>query len=375
MNYILSPSPRCRMSPFFAATQAEGVVSFSVYNQMLMPTSYGHPEEEYWRLINGASMWDVGVERQIALEGPDAAELAQILCPRRVDNMVIGQGKYVPLCTQAGVLINDPILLKVAEDRFFLSIADSQIEFWARAVADERGLKRVKVYEPDVSPLAVQGPKAEDVIASLFGEWVRDIKYFWFKEVEIEGIPLLLARSGWSKQGGFELYLMDGSRGTDLWNLVKEAGKPWSIGPGNPNPVERVESGLLSWGGDTDGETNPFEVRLGRYVDHDLPDHVIGAKALRRIADEGPARQQLGLVIETSVEKPLPPVSWETLRWSSIYAGQNHVGHMTVWTFSLRLKKMIGFGLVHASLKVGETVTIRMNGQEYSARLCELPFL
>ena len=196
---------------------------------MIMPSHYGRGDEEYWRLINGVSMWDVAVERQVQLIGKDAGRLAQILSPRDLSTCKVGQGKYVPLCNHDGTLINDPILLKIDHDCYWLSIADSNILFWARAIAVERGLD-VVVTEPDVSPLALQGPKAEDVVASLFGDWVRDLKYFWFHETQIGDIPLLVARSGWSKQGGFELYLMDGKKGTALWNIVREAGQPWDIG-------------------------------------------------------------------------------------------------------------------------------------------------
>ena len=366
--FKITPSSRLRPSPFFAATLAEGVTSFTTYNNMLMPTGYGHPEAEYWRLLNGVSQWDVAVERQVQLQGPDAARLAQILAPRNLSRCVTGQGKYIPLCNHAGTLINDPILLKLSDDRYWLSIADSNILFWARAIAAERKLN-VQVDEPDVSPLAVQGPKAEDVIASIFGDWVRELKYFWFRETSIENIPLVVARSGWSKQGGFELYLMDGSKGTELWNLVKEAGKPWDIGPGNPNLCERIESGLLSWGGDTDDATNPFEVRLGKYIDLDVADDVIGIKALRRIHDQGPKRHQLGIIL--AGEQPTKP----PFHWHDIMLNGQKVGDMTNCVWSYRLQKNIGFALISRDCQVGDTVEVIKDDQTLSAQLTELPFL
>ena len=366
--FEFTPSPRVRRSPYYEATLAEGVRSFSPYNQMLLPTGYGDPEAEYWRLLKGVSQWDVAVERQIELVGPDAGQLAQILSPRDLTKCAVGQGKYVALCNHAGTIINDPILLKLAEDRYWLSIADSSILFWARAVAAERGLD-VEVLEPDVSPMAVQGPMAEDVIASIFGDWVRELRYFWFREAEIEGIPLMLARSGWSKQGGFELYLMDGAKGVALWNLVREAGKPWDIGPGNPNHCERIESGLLSWGGDTDDHTNPYEVRLERYVNVNVADEVIGVPALRRIRDEGPARHQLGLIFEG--EEKVQPLAV----WQDILKDGRKVGDVTCNVWSYRLEKNIGFALISRALSPGDSVEVRRDGATVAATLTELPFL
>jgi len=224
---------RLRRSPYFEATIAEGARAFLPYNNMLIPLGYGDPEGEYRRLTEGVSMWDVAVQRQIQVKGPDAAELAQVLCARDLSSAAVGQGKYVAICDHDGMMLNDPVTLKIADDCFWFSIADSDIGRWAQCVAAERGLD-VDVSEPDVSPLAVQGPMAEDVVASIFGDWVRDLRYFWFGDAEIDGIPLKIARSGWSKQGGFELYLMDGARGMDLWSLMKEAGQPWEIAAGSP---------------------------------------------------------------------------------------------------------------------------------------------
>lgn len=243
------------------------------------------------------SQWDVAVERQVQLQGPDAGRLAQILTARNLSKCHIGQGKYAPLCNHAGVLINDPILLKLSDDLYWFSIADSNVWFWARAIAEERGLN-VRISEPDVSPMAVQGPHAEAVVAAVFGNWIKELKYFWFKETQIAGIPVVVARSGWSKQGGFEIYLRDGSKGTELWNIVKAAGQPFNIDPGNPSWCERVESGLISYGGDTDSETNPYEVRMGKYIDLELADDVIGVKALRKIKAAGPKRHSLGIIMD-----------------------------------------------------------------------------
>ena len=365
--FQIYPTARLRASPFYEATLAEGVQTATVYNSMIMPASYGDREAEYWRLINGVAMWDVAVERQVQLTGPDAARLAQILSPRDLTKCKVGQGKYVALCNHDGVIINDPILLKLDEDRFWFSIADSDIWFWARAIAAERGL-RVEVTEPDVSPLAVQGPKAEDVVAAIFGDWVREVKYFWFRETEIQGIPVAVQRSGWSKQGGFEIYLKDGARGTELWNIVKEAGRPWDIGPGAPTSAERVESGLVSVGGDTDAATNPFEVRLARYVDLDVPDDTVGIAALRRIAAEGPRRHQLGLVLEGERPEPLG------FSWEPIDRDGARVGDMTNCIWSPRMQANIGYALISVGCAPGDTVTVTRPSGPVRARLVELPF-
>lgn len=366
--FQMFPTPRTRPSPFYASAVAEGMTAANIYNRMIMPTSFGDPEAEYWRLINGVSQWDVGVERQVQLKGPDAGRLAQILSPRDLSTCKIGQGKYVPLCNHRGTIINDPILLKLADDLYWFSIADSDIWFWAGAIAAERGLD-VDVSEPDVSPMALQGPKAEDVVAHVLGDWVRSLKYFWFRETEIEGIPVAVQRSGWSKQGGFEIYLRDGTQGTRLWDIFKEAGQPWGIGPGSPTTAERTESGLVSVGGDTDEATNPFEVRLGKYVDLDVADDVVGITALRRIKAEGVKRHQLGLVLEGETPDPLG------FRREDITKDGKRIGMMTNCVWSPRMKANIGYALIEASVPAGETVQVQRDQGPVTARLVELPFL
>lgn len=362
------PSARLKPSPYYQATVTAGVTSFTVYNNMLMPTGYGNPEPEYWRIINGVSQWDVACERQVQLRGPDASKLAQILSPRDLSTCKVGQGKYIPMCNHDGVLINDPILLKLDEERYWFSIADSNIWFWAAAIAAERGLK-VEVSHPDVSPLAIQGPKAEAVAVALFGDWVKDLKYFWFKETTLQGIPMVVARSGWSKQGGFELYLMDSARGTELWNIVKEAGQPWDIGPGNPNLHERVESGLLSYGGDTDQHTNPYEVRLGKYIDLQVADDVIGIQALRRIHAEGLKRHQLGIKFEGDQPNPFG------FAWEPVFQHGIKVGDLTNAVWSYRLQCNIGFTLISTRAQPGDTVEVQRASGWVRGTLCELPFL
>jgi glycine cleavage system aminomethyltransferase T len=366
--FSVFPTARLRPSPFYASAVAEGMVAASIYNRMILPTGYGDPEAEYWRLINGVSQWDVGVERQVQLKGPDAGTLAQILAPRDLSGCKVGQGKYVPLCNHRGTIINDPILLKLADDLYWLSIADSDIWFWAGAIAAERGLN-VEVSEPDVSPMALQGPKAEDVVASVLGDWVRGLKHFWFRETEIAGIPVAVQRSGWSKQGGFEIYLRDGAKGTQLWNIFREAGQPWGIGPGAPATAERTESGLVSVGGDTDDRTNPFEVRLGKYVDLDVPDDVVGIGALRRIRAEGVQRHQLGLILEGAEPAPLG------FRREDIVQNGRTVGIMTNCVWSPRMKANIGYALIKADVPPGDTVQVLRDHGPVTARLVDLPFL
>jgi aminomethyltransferase len=366
--FSVFPNARLRPSPFFESVVAEGITTATIYNQMILPASFGDPEAEYWRIIEGVSQWDVGVERQVQLKGPDAGKLAQILSPRDISNCKVGQGKYIPLCNHKGMLINDPIMLKLEEDLYWFSIADSDIWFWAKAISAERKLD-VDISEPDVSPMALQGPKAEDLVADIFGDWVRDIKYFWFKETELQGIPVAVQRSGWSKQGGFEIYLRDGTRGTELWNIFKEAGQPYGIGPGGPTTAERTESGLVSIGGDTDEKTNPYEVRLGKYLNLDVPDDVIGIDALRKINKDGPTRHQLGLILDGKDPKPLG------FHWEEIHVNGNKVGHMTNCVWSPRMKTNIGFALISVNCEAGQEVEVVRDTGTVGAKLVELPFL
>ncbi|MDZ4731677.1 MAG: glycine cleavage T C-terminal barrel domain-containing protein [Xanthomonadales bacterium] len=342
MSFEIAVGSNIRKSPYFEATVADGVKSFSVYNHMFAPAHFGDPEAQYRALLERVIMWDVACERQVELAGPDAEQLMRYLTPRDITGMAIGQGKYVPICNYAGDLINDPVVQKLADDCFWLSIADSDLLLWAGAIAAERGLN-VRVSEPDASPLGVQGPRANDVVADLFGDWVRELKYFWFRQTELDGIPILLARSGWSKQGGFELYLRDASRGTELYNRVKQAGAPYGIVPGAPSDMERIESGLLSYGADARYGVNPFEVNLGAFMDLDRDDDFVGKAALQRIVAEGIRRRRVGFVIGGE------RISG-TSEWHGVKLGDDVVGTVTEATFSPRLGQNIAVGMLAAGI-------------------------
>lgn len=370
MSFSIHIGPNIRTSPYFEATVAAGVKSFSVYNHMYIPGHFGDPEAEYDRLLTGVAMWDVAAQRQVALTGPDAMALAQLLTPRNLAGTRVGQGRYVPLCDHDGWLINDPVLLPLSETEVWLSIADSDVALWAAAIGRERGLD-VTVTEPDVSPLAIQGPKAMDVAETLFGPWVRELKYFAFRGAGLDGIPLLVARSGWSKQGGVELYLRDGGRGTELWNRVAEAGRPFGIGPGAPNDIERLESGLISYGADIRRQTfpaNPYEMGFGPMIDLAAGHAFIGRAALERIASEGPTRRRVGVVLDG------PPVQGNA-RPLPLCRDGAPIGHVSEIAHSRRLGRNIGVGLAPADLPDGaDGLTVTLPDGARPARLAALPF-
>ena len=282
MGFGLGIGTRIRKSPYFDATVAAGVTHFSTYNHTFMPVSYGDQESEYWRLVEGVSMWDVACQRQVELRGPDASALAQAVVCRDLSEAAVGQGKYTPMVDHWGRLMNDPLTLHVDEDRWWISLADSDMLYWCRAIAAERRLD-VEVGEPDVSPLAVQGPKAEDVIAALFGDWIRDIRYFRYRPTEIEGIPAP-TRSGRLVQTGRLRALSDGRFPRD--RPVGSGGRGWPAL--RHRPWERrttssgIESALLSYRGDTLDDSDPFEARLGKFVDLDSGVDFIGREALCR---------------------------------------------------------------------------------------------
>lgn len=272
---------RVRKSPFYDATVAAGVSAFTVYNAMYMPIGYGDPDSEYQRLTEGVSIWDVAAERQVEIAGPDAFALCNYLSARDLTGMLVNRARYAPLCDHHGRLINDPVVLRVAEDRYWFSLADSNVLLWVQAIAGERGYD-VTVFEPDVSPLAIQGPLAHALARDLFGADVVDgLGFFHHMPVALDGIPMVLCKSGWSKQGGYELFLTDGSQGVRLWDLVMTAGKKYGIGPGSPNQQERIESGLLSYGSDHDTDTDPIEAGLTAYTSLNSDHDFVGRAALQ----------------------------------------------------------------------------------------------
>ena len=368
MAFNIAIGPRERKSPFYDCTVEDGVTHFTVYNHMYMPVSYGDPEAEYRRLIQGVTMWDVAAERQVEITGPDAERLIRYLTPRDLKDLPIGKGYYVPICDHQGNLINDPVLLRIEDQRFWLSIADADVLLWVRGVAFEGGFD-VTTCEPDVSPLAVQGPKARDVIISLFGEWITELKNFWFRETELDGVPVVLQRSGWSKQGGYELYLCDSERGTELWNKVKAAGQPFGIGPGAPNYIERLESSLLSIGADTLWNSDPFEAGLDRMLDLDRDDDFIGKAALRTLAKLGSRRKLVAVVFDGD------PIEPNEHPWP-IFIDGNRVGSVRSAGYSPRRKSNIGFALIdRAHQDEGTMLDIRNVQQSFLGEVVTFPIV
>ena len=357
-----------RKSPYFDATVRWGATGFSVYNHMYIPRDFGDPEENFWNLVNDAILCDVAVERQVEITGPDAYKFVQLLTPRDLSKLSVGQCKYVLITNHEGGILNDPVLLRLAENHFWLSLADSDILLWAQGVAINSGLK-VKIIEPDASPLQLQGPKSGEIMVELFGDHIRDLKYYWLRELELDGIPLVVSRTGWSSELGYEIYLRDGSRGDDLWERIMNAGKPFNLKPGHTSSIRRIEGGMLSYHADADINTNPFELGMDHLVNLDSEINFIGKDALKKIKQNGLKRIQVGLELES---KPLKGPN--TTFWPVIHNGEN-IGKITSAVYSPRLKKNIALGIINIEYsKLNTKLSTEIEGQDVKCIVIEKPF-
>ena len=357
-----------RKSPYFDSTVKWGVKGFSVYNHMYIPRDFGNPEQNFWNLINDAILCDVAVERQVEITGPDAAEFIQLLTPRDLSKLSIGQCKYVLITNHEGGLLNDPVLLRLAENHFWLSLGDSDILLWAQGVAINSRLN-VTIKEPDVSPLQLQGPKSIDVMKSLFGENIINIKYYWLIETELNGIPLVVSRTGWSSELGYEIYLRDGSKGNELWELIMEAGKKFNLQPGHTSSIRRIEGGMLSYHADADINTNPFELGMDRLVNLDNDNKFIGKDALIRIKEKGIKRKQVGIIIDCD------PLEGPNTTFWPIIKNDKQIGKITSAVYSPRLNKNIALGMIEIDhTEINTLFEIEILNNLYNARVVEKPF-
>lgn len=328
-----------RKSPYFDATVRWGAKGFSVYNHMYIPRDFGDPEQNFWNLVNDAILCDVAVERQVEITGPDAAKFVQTLTSRDLSKMAVGQCKYVLITNADGGLLNDPVLLRLGENHFWISLADSDILLWAQGVAVHAGMN-VLIDEPDVSPLQLQGPKSGLVMRALFGDSITDLKYYWLREIDLDGVPLLVSRTGWSSELGYEIYLRDSRHGDLLWERIMAAGAPFGLKPGHTSSIRRIEGGMLSYHADADNKTNPFELGLDRLVNLDMEADFIGKAALRRIKAQGVTRRQVGLVIEG------PRLKGPNTSYWPINKDGATIGKVTSAVHSPRLKQNIALAMV-----------------------------
>ncbi|MDB3920519.1 glycine cleavage system protein T [Paracoccaceae bacterium] len=357
-----------RKSPYFDATVRWGAKGFSVYNHMYIPRDFGDPEQNFWNLVNEAILCDVAVERQVEVTGPDAAAFVQMLTPRDLSKMAVGQCKYILITNADGGLLNDPILLRLAENHFWISLADSDILLWAQGVAVHSGLD-VSICEPDVSPLQLQGPNSGKIMKALFGEAIEDLRYYWLRELELEGIPLLVSRTGWSSELGYEIYLRDEDYGSELWERIMAAGARFGLKPGHTSSIRRIEGGMLSYHADADIHTNPFELGLDRLVNLDIEANFIGKSSLRRIKAKGVERKQVGLVLDGA-----PLTGPNTSFWAITDKGKT-IGKVTSAVFSPRLQKNIALAMVSVDrTALGTELRVLAGAEHRTALVVERPF-
>ena len=357
-----------RKSPYFDSTVKWGATGFSVYNHMYIPRDFGSPEQNFWNLIQTAILCDVAVERQVEITGPDAYKFTQLLTPRDLSKLAIGQCKYVLITNNEGGILNDPVLLRLAENHFWLSLADSDVLLWAQGVAVNSGLN-VQIKEPDVSPLQLQGPNSGEIMVKLFGEDIRELKYYWLREYDLNGIPLIVSRTGWSSELGYEIYLRDGSKGNELYEKIMEAGKTHGLQPGHTSSIRRIEGGMLSYHADADINTNPFELGLDRLVNLESEINFVGKDALKKIKQDGIKRKQVGIEIDCEPLKGPNTTFWE------LQKNNKKIGKVTSAVYSPRLKKNIALAMVEIQqTELGNKFEVISNEGKFNCTVVEKPF-
>jgi glycine cleavage system aminomethyltransferase T len=367
---------RIRKSPFFYASRRHGVAMFSVYNHTYHPRHYGDPVEEYWQLLNGVTLWDVGVERQVEITGPDAFAFTNLLVARDLGKCEVGQCKYVFVTAPDGGIINDPVLLRLGENHFWLSLADSDVLLWARGVAHGSGLD-VTIGEPDVGPVQIQGPKSKDVMVDLFGEDVLEVPYYFLRRYELDGMQVLVSRTGYTGELGYEIYLFEASRhGEQLWDAVLDAGRPHDLAVIGPCHIRRIEGGILAYGADMWLDTNPYEVGMGYdwMVDLEQKASFIGKEALARIKQEGAKRKLAG--VEITGESLGAYNDGSMIDFYPVSRAGERVGQVTSACHSPRLAKNIGYAMVPIELaQLGTELEVDIVGDRREAVVVEMPFI
>ena len=357
-----------RKSPYSDAVLRWGAKGFSVYNHMYIPRDFGDPSQNFWNLVNEAILCDVAVERQVEIKGPDASKFTQFLSCRDLSKMQVGQCKYVLITDQDGGIINDPILLKLAEDHFWLSIADSDVLLWAKGIAVNSGMD-VEISEPDVSPLQLQGPKSRDVLCAAFGDAPTELKYYRFMEYDWNGVPLIISRTGWSSELGYEIFLRDGSHGDRLWEHLMAVGTPLGLKPGHTSSIRRIEAGMLSYHADMTLANNPFEMGMGRLVDLDMDADFVSKAALKKIKAVGVSQKFVGLEIEGAPFEGSNDFFWPVL------SDGNQVGKVTSAIYSPRLEKNIALALVGIDYAgLGTALTLKKFNEMRGCKVVEIPF-
>ena len=364
-NQVMSPelliSTRTRSTPFSSRVETCGVTAYTVYNHMLLPSIFRSLEKDYWHLCEAVQVWDVSCQRQVEITGPDTRRLVQLMTPRDLSQAENGQCLYAPLCDETGGMINDPILIKHANNHWWLSIADTDVLLWAKGLATGFGLN-VNISEPGIWPLAVQGPKAENLLTRVFGEEIKKIGFFRSRIFDYKGNEFLIARSGWSKQGGFEIYVNDAELGRQLWDELFEKGEDLNVGPGCPNLIERIESGLMSFGGDMGYDTTPFECGLDHYVDLEAGIESLSIEALRT---RKPKTKLMGLVIEKKVN----------LTDRQVFIGNKVLGEITSNVWSPRYSVHLAFAKCDLELLVDQQDKyIKTSSGEAAVQITNLPF-
>ena len=364
----ISFQPRIRRGAFFEACWDHGCRNFSVYNRTYISSTFSNPTQEYWQVINHVSLWPVMGERQIEISGVDAANFVQYLTCRDMSNCAVNQCKYALLLNTEGGIVCDPIILRLEKNKFWISTSDCDLELWIKGVNVNSGLN-VNIHDANVSLLQIQGPKSSALLTKMFGEQISQLKYYWLKKLKFEDIDLIISRTGWSGELGYEIYLSEFDKGTYVFNQILEAGKEFSISVGAVNQARRIESGILSWGVDMSQNENPFQVGLGRLVETETRDNFIGKKAIIKLSKLKQKKVLVGMKLNTK-NFLNNETSWNIKKDSLI------IGKLTSVSFSPRLKYNIGLGIIDTNYsKIGSKFIVEAYDELVEAEVVPLPFM
>jgi glycine cleavage system aminomethyltransferase T len=367
---LVQRGARNRRTPYYEAEQRYGPKGYTVYNHMYFPIRFDTFEAEFDALLNDVTVWDVSVERCLEISGRDGFRFAQLMTPRDLSKCAVGQAKYVLVCDSDGGIINDPVLTRMDENTFWFALASSDTLLWARGLKNAYPDLDVTIREADVAPMQIQGPKSKDLMRDLLGDEVLDIKYYFFKELSVDGIPVVVTRTGWTSEVGYEIYLTDTSRGTELWERVMKAGEPYNVRPTGPSDIRRIEGAIFNWGADMTYVNNPYELGLDRLVD-DLPEEAsVSIRALRAIEASGVTRKINGVELDG---EPFPGLN--NVKWPIVDGGRT-VGKVTSAIHSPRLRKNIGYAwLPTEASSLGSTIQVRTEWGDRTGTLVEMPFV